>query len=67
MLRRAPAAWAAALWKFFHVYYQRQPADDPDATDWLTGQKLTYDVEHSNTPNLPVRGREAALHRRRRR
>jgi hypothetical protein len=33
----------------FHVYYQRQPTDDPDATDWLTGQKLTYDVEHSNT------------------
>jgi hypothetical protein len=39
----------AALWKFFHVYYHRQPTDDPDATDWLTGQKLTYDVEHSNT------------------
>jgi protein SCO1 len=43
------AAATAALWKFFHVYYQRQPVDDPDATDWLTGQKLTYDVEHSNT------------------
>jgi protein SCO1 len=43
------AAATAALWKFFHVYYHRQPTDDPDATDWLTGQKLTYDVEHSNT------------------
>jgi len=43
------AAATAALWKFFHVYYHRQPADDPDATDWLTGRKLTYDVEHSNT------------------
>ena len=43
------AAATAALWKFFHVYYHRQPTDDPDATDWLTGRKLTYDVEHSNT------------------
>lgn len=43
------AAGTAALWNFFHVYYHRQPEDDADATDWLTGKKLTYDVEHSNT------------------
>jgi protein SCO1/2 len=42
-------AGTAALWKFFHVYYHRQPEDDPPGTDWLTGKKLTYDVEHSNT------------------
>jgi protein SCO1/2 len=28
----------AALWKFFHVYYRRQPEDDPPGTDWLTGK-----------------------------
>lgn len=43
------AAGTAALWNFFHVYHHRQPEDDADATDWLTGRKLTYDVEHSNT------------------
>ncbi len=32
-----------------NVAAMAQPADDPDATEWLTGQKLTYDVEHSNT------------------
>jgi protein SCO1/2 len=49
LLTATTEAGTAALWKFFHVYYHRQPEDDRDATDWLTGKKLTYDVEHSNT------------------
>jgi protein SCO1/2 len=48
-LLRATPTDTAALWKFFHAYYQRQPEDSPPATDWLTGKPLTYDVEHSNT------------------
>jgi protein SCO1/2 len=48
-LLSASPADTATLWKFFHVYYQRAPEGSPPATDWLTGQKLTYDVEHSNT------------------
>lgn len=48
LLTAGTQAGTAALWKFFHVWYQRTPGDDPAATDWLTGKKLTFDVEHSN-------------------
>ena len=47
-LLRASPAGTAALWKFFHVYYQREPEDKPPGVDWLTGKRLTYDVEHGN-------------------
>lgn len=48
-LLHASPADTAALWKYFHAYYQRQTEDNPPATDWLSGKPLTYDVEHSNT------------------
>lgn len=47
LLTASPAV-AAQVWRFFGAYYQRVP-EDPDAgTDWLTGQRLTYDVDHSD-------------------
>jgi protein SCO1 len=48
MLLRAAPADTAALWKFFHVYYQREPEEKPPGIDWLTGKRLSYDVEHGN-------------------
>lgn len=53
----APANWSLltatpqtieAVWGYFHVYYQRGPTDDPGATDWWTGNPLTYDVAHGD-------------------
>jgi protein SCO1/2 len=38
----------AALAKYFGFYYQQVPQDDPPAKDWLTGQPLTYDIDHSD-------------------
>lgn len=38
----------ARLWKYFGVYYQRVPADQPPDDDWLTGEPMTYDVEHAD-------------------
>ncbi len=38
----------AALWKFFGVSYQKVPPDAGDPPDWWTGQRLTYDVDHTN-------------------
>lgn len=38
----------AALWKYFGVFYQKTTEDDPGATDWWTGQHLTYDMLHTN-------------------
>jgi protein SCO1 len=38
----------ARLWKFFGVFYQRTKEDSPPASDWLTGQPLTYDVAHQD-------------------
>jgi protein SCO1/2 len=37
-----------ALAKFFAFYYQRVPEDSPAGTDWWTGKRLTYDVDHSD-------------------
>ena len=36
------------LWKFFGVYWQKQKPDSPDAKNWRTGKKLTYDIGHSD-------------------
>lgn len=53
----APADWTlltgspdtlATLWKYLGVYYQNTPEPSPPATDWLTGQPLTYDVSHAD-------------------
>jgi protein SCO1/2 len=53
----APADWAlltgspaalAALWKQLGVYWQKVPEDSPAGTDWLTGQPMTYDINHSD-------------------
>jgi protein SCO1 len=42
------AADLATLWKYLGVYYERVPEDNPPATNWRTGQKLTYDVNHAD-------------------
>ncbi len=53
----APTDWAAltgsaadlsTLWKYLGVYYEQVPEDDPSATNWRTGEKLTYDVNHAD-------------------
>ena len=50
LLTAGTADATATLWKYFHVWYERTAeAADSDGTDWMTGQKLTFDVEHSNT------------------
>lgn len=38
----------AALWKAFGVSYQIVPEEQPPHDDWLTGQPLTYDVDHTD-------------------
>ena len=43
-----PASELRRLAKFFGFYYQTVPEDDPDARDWWTGKRLTYDVDHSD-------------------
>lgn len=53
----APANWQAltgsasalsALWKYFGVYIQKVAEGSPPATNWRTGAKLTYDLNHSD-------------------
>jgi cytochrome oxidase Cu insertion factor (SCO1/SenC/PrrC family) len=53
----APPDWAAVtgsaadlstLWKYLGVYYKQVPEDNPSATNWRTGEKLTYDVNHAD-------------------
>lgn len=42
-----PASTVRRIWKYFGVYIKRAtPA--PGATNWRTGAKLTYDVQHSD-------------------
>jgi protein SCO1/2 len=41
-------AHVRALWKAFGVYIKRVPEGSPAAQDWLTGKRLTYDIEHSD-------------------
>jgi protein SCO1/2 len=38
----------AALWKYFGIYYQKVPEDQPPTLDWWTHRPLTYDVDHTN-------------------
>jgi protein SCO1 len=37
-----------ALWKYFGIFYQKVPEDDPPGTDWWTGKTLTYTIDHTN-------------------
>jgi protein SCO1 len=43
-----PASELRALARFFGFSYQQVPEDKPAGIDWLTGQPLTYDVDHSD-------------------
>jgi cytochrome oxidase Cu insertion factor (SCO1/SenC/PrrC family) len=36
------------LWRFFGVYHQVVPEQQPPALDWWTHTPLTYDVDHSD-------------------
>ena len=38
----------ARLWKYFGVWIQRVPEDQPPAHNWRTGQVLTYDINHTD-------------------
>ena len=42
------ATIAAAFWKPFGVEYQIVPEAQPPHPDWLTGEPLTYDVDHTD-------------------
>jgi protein SCO1/2 len=46
-LTGSPAA-IARLWKYFGVYIQKVPEGTPADVNWRTGQKLTYDLDHSD-------------------
>ncbi len=37
-----------ALWKYLGVSVQIVPEEQPAKTDWLTGEPLTYDVNHTD-------------------
>ena len=37
----------AALWKYFHVWYQKVP-QDAVVHNWRTGALLTYDINHDD-------------------
>jgi len=37
-----------AFWKHFGIYFAKVPEANPPATDWWTGQPLTFDVAHSD-------------------
>ena len=43
-----PASDLRRMAKFFGFYYGKVAEDDPDARDWWTGKRLTYDVDHSD-------------------
>ncbi|MEJ0014252.1 MAG: SCO family protein [Actinomycetota bacterium] len=50
------AAGLKSLWSWFGIYYKVQSPDD-EMIDWMTGKKLTYDVDHTDAvviigPNL---------------
>lgn len=47
MMTTGPVNGVNALWKQLGVLVERTRADD-DATNWRTGEKLTYDIEHSD-------------------
>jgi protein SCO1/2 len=36
------------FWRHFGVYFQKVPEGRPPGTDWWTGKKLTYDIDHTN-------------------
>jgi protein SCO1 len=42
------AASLASIARYFGFSYQKVPEDTPPGVDWLTGQPLTYDVDHSD-------------------
>lgn len=57
LYRPAPANWQlltgtpaniAKLWAYLGVYIQKVPEGTPPAVGWRTGQKLTYDLDHSD-------------------
>jgi len=41
-------ATIAQLWKYLGVYIQKVPEGNPPDVNWRTGQKLTYDLDHSD-------------------
>lgn len=43
-----PASELRALANYFGFTYQKVPENKPPGIDWLTGQPLTYDVDHSD-------------------
>lgn len=44
----ADAPVIAKVWKYFGAAYRRSPEDTPAGTDWMTGKRLTYDVDHED-------------------
>jgi protein SCO1/2 len=53
----APANWLFltgssdtinSIWRYFGVWYQKQPEGSPPGLDWLTGRPLSYDITHED-------------------
>jgi protein SCO1/2 len=38
----------AAFWKYFGIFYQKVPEQQPPAIDWWTHEPLIYDMVHTN-------------------
>jgi protein SCO1 len=57
LFRPVPANWmtltgspqhVSALWKYLGVYTKRVGSESPAPRDWMIGEPLTYDVQHSD-------------------
>jgi protein SCO1/2 len=58
LLTGRPAV-VARIWRYFGVRYQQVAAGRPPGKDWLTGQPLSYDVDHQDAlVYLDGRGRQ---------
>lgn len=47
-LLTASASTLQMVWRYFGVYYEPVPEDNPPGIDWQTGKPYTYDVNHSD-------------------
>jgi protein SCO1/2 len=57
LYKPVPSNWQAltgsaqatsTLWKYFGVYLEKVPEGSPPSVNWRNGQKLTYDLNHSD-------------------
>jgi protein SCO1/2 len=62
LLLTSSQAVIARIWRYFGIWYQRVAEGSPAGTDWMTGQPLTYDVDHEDAlVYIDARGQERFL------